>query len=763
MRAYLAVIKDSFREAFSSKILWVLIVMIALFLALLAGLSVAPAERTGLDFPDVFDWPELATRLRDAEADSPAGQLRGRFPADLQSDLRGFQHDGENRRVFRDLRRQLNEQLTTDDFATAIVVPEEKLSEEARELSGRGEGVDEKTRQRLNRLILEAALPNDIRPSPGEVMTPTYIGFEIFDDLTLDQDQLRQVINTALQVFIFFFVSVMGTLIAIVVTAPIVPRMFEPGAIDLLLSKPVSRSLLFLSKFFGGCAFTIVNAAFLIGGMWLIIGIQFGVWSNGLLLSLPVYLFLFVLYYSVSAATGVVFRGPIISVVMVGLFWFACFVVGTAKETAEQFEINGSRIHTIVPVDDALLASNSAGDLQIWSTESKTWERVFDPGPNQLGGVAAMAIRAQQGFPFLGPIYDKQKQRIIAITKPTPIFMPGGGPSRMYIGRPDDNWSRRGGAILRMAPRSIFLSPEGEILVAGPTGLQRFTGDAETPQRPFRVFGLDLGSRSDAGRFVEATPDEMPRWKSPFAATIDPDRGHVVIYSDGTLSLLSPEKNDEQVIYTPGANRDLDTDEAALLAVAGNTLLVALADGNYRLLDATTLEPKTTIEGPEKPRWAAGSPDGRFLAVLSHTSSAWLFDVANGKPVTNGAISADIHAMAFTDSSSLLVGDLFMRATEYKLPDFSVEASYDPPLSTLQNVYRYALLPIYTVFPKPGELNAVITRLFQEDSTVAMSGNNDDLQADQVEIDIQTPLVSNAIFLIIVLALTCLYVSRKDF
>ena len=30
-------------------------------------------------------------------------------------------------------------------------------------------------------------------------------------------------------------------------------------------------------------------------------------------------------------------------------------------------------------------------------------------------------------------------------------------------------------------------------------------------------------------------------------------------------------------------------------------------------------------------------------------------------------------------------------------------------------------------------------------------------------IDIQTPLVSNAIFLVIVLSLTCLYVSRKDF
>ena len=188
MRAYLAVIKDSFREAFSSKILWVLIVMIALFLVLLSGLSVAPAERTGLDFPDVFDWPELATRLRDAEADSPAGKLRGRFPSELQDNLRKFKLDGENRRVFRDLRRQLNEQLDSDDFATAVVVPEDNLSDEARELVGQGENIDSKTRQRLNRLVLEAALPNDIRPSPGEVMTPTYIGFEIFDDFTLDRN-----------------------------------------------------------------------------------------------------------------------------------------------------------------------------------------------------------------------------------------------------------------------------------------------------------------------------------------------------------------------------------------------------------------------------------------------------------------------------------------------------------------------------------------------------------------------------------------------
>ena len=53
--------------------------------------------------------------------------------------------------------------------------------------------------------------------------------------------------------------------------------------------------------------------------------------------------------------------------------------------------------------------------------------------------------------------------------------------------------------------------------------------------------------------------------------------------------------------------------------------------------------------------------------------------------------------------------------------------------------------------------------MFETEDTVSMSGDNDDLQADQVEIDIRTPLISNAMFLVVILGLTCLYVSRKDF
>ena len=371
MRAYLAVVKDSFREAFASKILWVLIILITLFLLLLAGFSVNPALRTSFENRDVIDMEALATRLRDADADSPPGRIRERLGSELKTELSGFQPETAERRakfeLFGKIQDELDNELEEPDFASEINVADDQLTEEALGLAGQGDQLKGQQQLRLNRLVLEAALPDDIRPSPSKVVSLSYMGFALFANENFSHDELELGINGLLQAFIFLFVSVIGTLIAIVVTAPIVPRMFEGGAIDLLLSKPVSRSLLFLSKFFGGCAFTLVNAAVLIVGMWLIIGLRLGIWSNGLLLSIPIYLFLFVLYYSVSAATGVLYRGPIISVVMVFVFWFLCFVVGTAKDLIEGLEVRPSTVYSIIATDEGPLAVNMMGQVHAWS------------------------------------------------------------------------------------------------------------------------------------------------------------------------------------------------------------------------------------------------------------------------------------------------------------------------------------------------------------------------------------------------------------
>ncbi len=175
--------------------------------------------------------------------------------------------------------------------------------------------------RRFNRLLINAAFPDYILPAPGKVLYATWFGYRLGTPLPFEPKQLPLLVNFALAALTTFLAGILGVFIAILVTAPMVPQTFEPGAIDLLLSKPVSRSLLFLTKFFGASTFILLNSIYLIGGMWLIAGLRFDIWSGRLLLCIPVFLFLFVIYYSVSALTGVIWRNAIVSVCCTILFW----------------------------------------------------------------------------------------------------------------------------------------------------------------------------------------------------------------------------------------------------------------------------------------------------------------------------------------------------------------------------------------------------------------------------------------------------------
>lgn len=764
MRAYVAILKDSFREALSSRVLWILLVLITLFLIALAGFSVAPAMRTGLNRQEVYDWPALVDRLREAKPDTPPGQIMSRLSGDMRKRVREYSQDEPGqRRLIEDLRKALVDQLDDRDLYETLDLPAEQLSEEAGKLVARGvDQLEDQELGRLNRLLFEAALPDDIRISPRDVVTLTYMGLVLSDDLTLEDKDLDELIKGILQAFIFLFVSVMGTMIAILVTAPIVPRMFEAGAIDLLLSKPVSRSLVFLSKFFGGCAFTLLNSGYLILGIWVIVGVRFEIWSDGLLLSIPVYLFLFVIYYSVSAFSGVMFRGAIMSVVMVFVFWALCFSVGFAKSTIEQLGLTGTRVQVITPAGPALLATNREGTTFAWDESDEDWEEVFE-AEKKPTGFEAMAMRAAVGFPFVGPVYDAKNKRILVVNKPS-LFPPGRNSGRLLVGSSADNWSRQGGAVIPLSPRSLFLSPANEILLAGPKGLFRFEGDASRKQQSFVVFGFDIGNRADGGRFVEAGEEGAGRWDTPFASTMEAKSGNIFVYSDGQLIRLV---GNEQKKYAVSGEVDLETNDAAVLAAAGNRLLVALADGECRLLDATTLKTLETLSplGKHTPRSAQSSAGGHYLALSNHQGELWVYDVKAGKALSGGPVGDDdLLAVAFADDKRLLVADLFMRVTEYSLPDLEKIREFDPPLSTLQSVYHYGVLPVYTVFPKPGELNNVISQLFtEEDAAPTNTERRDNLESDRIAIDTWTPFVSNLAFLIVILSITCLYVSRKDF
>src|SRR5678815_4045367 len=133
---------------------------------------------------------------------------------------------------------------------------------------------------------------------------------------------------------------------------------------DRLLSKPISRSLLFLTKFAGGCAFILLNAAYFIVGLWLILGLRFDLWSGRLLLSIPIFLFLFAIYYAVSSLAGVLWRNAVVSIVVTILFWAACFAVGTTKTVLEETWLNSSRHMKLISAGDSLFGVTEQGQVQ---------------------------------------------------------------------------------------------------------------------------------------------------------------------------------------------------------------------------------------------------------------------------------------------------------------------------------------------------------------------------------------------------------------
>src|SRR5437868_73252 len=90
MRSYLAVLKDSFREALASRVLWILMLVITVILAGAAPAGFKEIKATSLKRNTVRNWPTLAARIEEqatAEGPSPGRQIWPRISQQLKTAL----------------------------------------------------------------------------------------------------------------------------------------------------------------------------------------------------------------------------------------------------------------------------------------------------------------------------------------------------------------------------------------------------------------------------------------------------------------------------------------------------------------------------------------------------------------------------------------------------------------------------------------------------------------------------------------------------
>jgi ABC-type transport system involved in multi-copper enzyme maturation permease subunit len=118
-----------------------------------------------------------------------------------------------------------------------------------------------------------------------------------------------------------------GALFSVVATSFFVPRMLEKGAADTLFSKPVTRGVLVLSRWFGAIVFVAILAVVLVFGMWAGFAVASGYTNPRFLWAAPMLIYQFALLSAISTFFGALTRSSIATLLLTVLSWWGCVAV----------------------------------------------------------------------------------------------------------------------------------------------------------------------------------------------------------------------------------------------------------------------------------------------------------------------------------------------------------------------------------------------------------------------------------------------------
>ena len=149
-----------------------------------------------------------------------------------------------------------------------------------------------------------------IEANPMERVRDPETGEWIRQVLTLDSFVL------GVNQFVFGASYIFGTLLGLFATMPLVAGFLERGRIDLLLSKPISRSKLLAGHIAGVWATVLVLISYLIGAIWIVISTKTGIWLPRYLLAIPIISVMFAVVFSIVILFGVATRSPGFALVM---------------------------------------------------------------------------------------------------------------------------------------------------------------------------------------------------------------------------------------------------------------------------------------------------------------------------------------------------------------------------------------------------------------------------------------------------------------
>ncbi|HEY3826897.1 MAG TPA: ABC transporter permease subunit [Bryobacteraceae bacterium] len=141
----------------------------------------------------------------------------------------------------------------------------------------------------------------------GAIATVTIFGR---NTTSSDVEGLVQQTQSVIAMVLYFA----GMALSVFASAGLVAAVFEPGRIELLLSKPVSRTHLLLGRYLGNVLVVAANIVYLVAGSWIIFGVKTNVWGAGFLISSLCTIFIFAVLLAVLVLVGVLWDSSAVAI-----------------------------------------------------------------------------------------------------------------------------------------------------------------------------------------------------------------------------------------------------------------------------------------------------------------------------------------------------------------------------------------------------------------------------------------------------------------
>lgn len=144
-------------------------------------------------------------------------------------------------------------------------------------------------------------------------------------------------------IFSYFIVGLWMTwaaaILALVSTTSIFPDFLAGGAIDIVLSKPISRLRLFFLKYLASLLFVVLQVAVFCVGIFLCVGWRLGEWNFMIFLAIPIITVFFSYLFAVNVFVGVWTRSGLTALLLTIIFWFCIFSVTAAENILRTVQV----------------------------------------------------------------------------------------------------------------------------------------------------------------------------------------------------------------------------------------------------------------------------------------------------------------------------------------------------------------------------------------------------------------------------------------